>query len=134
MNRLILLTLFVIVSGCGGPKPVPTYPVSGKVVIGGKPVASALVVFHPEDATSDSPRPRATTGTDGSFTVSFGESQAGAPAGNYKVTVELWLAGSRSDEGPSNRLPAKYSKPDSSGLAAKVIEGTNQLEPFILKK
>lgn len=122
------------VAGCGGPKAVVAYPVSGKVVSGGKPVASALVVFHPEGTSGDLPRPRATTAADGSFTVTFGEGRNGAPAGPYRVTVEQWLAGARSDEGPSNRLPAKFSKPESSGLTATVAEGPNVLEPFVLKK
>jgi hypothetical protein len=133
LRTLVLAVALVGLAGCGA-KPVAVFPVSGKVVVAGKPVASALVVFHPLGASADAPRPRATTGPDGSFTVTFEEGRAGAPAGTYRVTVEQWLASARADEGPSNRLPAKYAKPESSGLTATVGEKPTELEPFVLKK
>jgi hypothetical protein len=132
-RHLLLPFALVVLSGCGA-KPVAVFPVSGKVAVAGKPVASALVVFHPEGAPADAPRPRATTGPDGTFTVTFADGRTGAPAGTYRVTVEQWLASARSDEGPSNRLPAKYAKPESSGLTATVGVTPTVLEPFVLKK
>lgn len=131
---IIIVLITISMSGCGTSKKVPVYPVSGKVLLGDKPVASALIVFHPEQSSENETRPRATTGPDGSFTISFGEDQKGAPAGEYRVTIEQWLAGARSDEGPSNRLPAKYSKADTSGLKATIVAGENTLTPFVLKK
>jgi hypothetical protein len=136
--RKLSFTVFMAASlgltGCGQSKKVPTYPVAGKVLIGGKPVAHAIVVFHPEGDEPNTDRPRATTNADGSFTIQTTDGQEGAPAGKYRITVEQWLASKRTDEGPSNRLPGKYAKPESSGLTATVVPGPNELQPIVLKK
>src|SRR5262249_18859054 len=65
---------------------------------------------------------------DGSFTLTTYVANDGAPVGDYAVAVTLrtppW------DElgkpGP-NQLPARYGQPQTSGLRAKVIEGTKEL-------
>lgn len=136
--RKLLFTAFLAVSltltGCSQSKKVPTFPVAGKVLIGGKPVAHAIVVLHPDGAEQNADRPRATTNADGSFTIQTTDGQEGAPAGRYRITVEQWLASARADEGPSNRLPAKYAKPESSGLTVTVVAGPNELQPIVLKK
>jgi hypothetical protein len=36
------------------------------------------------------------------------------------------------DQGPINRLSAKYANPDKSGLSAEVTAGPNELKPFHL--
>ena len=133
MARMLFLFCLIIATGCGS-KVTSVYPVSGKVLLGEKAVANATVVFHPIDPAERSPRFRATTGADGTFVIASVEGQNGAPEGAYRVTVEQWLAGTRNDDGPSNRLPAKYAKPESSGLSATVVAGSNQLSPFVLKK
>ncbi len=56
------------------------------------------------------------------------EGNDGAPAGDYQVTVELWLA--KGDEGPVNRLPFKFSRPESSALTAKVNPEPTKLNPL----
>jgi hypothetical protein len=136
--RKLLFTAFMVASlgliGCGQSKKVPTYPVAGKVLLGGKPLAHAIVVLHPDGGEPNADRPRATTDSDGSFTIQTTDGQDGAPAGTYRITVEQWLASKRTDEGPSNRLPAKYAKPESSGLTATIVPGPNELQPIVLKK
>jgi hypothetical protein len=130
-----VVALVGIAAGCGGEaRRKPTFPVSGKVLDGSKPVANATVVFHPVGGVeADVPKPRGTTAADGSFTLTSYDGNDGAPAGEYRVTVEQWLAG-RPDEGPSNRLNAKLAKPESSGLTASVSTGPTELKPFDVKK
>ena len=115
------------------PGRPPTYAVAGKVLNGNKPVANATIVFHPADPTPDAVKPRGTTRADGTFTLTTYDGNDGAPAGEYRVTVEQWLAG-RPDDGPSNRLNPKLSKPDSSGLRATVSAAPTELKPFDVKK
>lgn len=122
-------------SSCGGDGRKPTFPVAGRVLRDGKPVAHATVVFHPTGAAEPDPvRPRGTTGADGSFALTTYDGNDGAPAGDYRVTVELWLSSGRGDEGPTSRLPTKYAKPDTSGLTATVNPGPTELKPFELKR
>ncbi len=127
---------------CGRPGPQrPVFPVRGQVLLDGKPVANALVVFHP--AGADETRPRAETDSDGRFAVSTYGTGDGAPTGEYKVAV-LDLHGegeageAPADEGGARkgapgRPPARYADPESSDLRARVLEGNNELEPFRLK-
>lgn len=121
--------------GCGSKGPT-LHPVKGKVVgADGKPLEHATVVFHPVGATDPNlSRPRAKVAADGTFTLSTVGTDDGAPPGEYKVTVEQWLAGPRSDDPPANRLPAKYASPDQSGLTATVGSGPTELQPFVVKR
>jgi hypothetical protein len=119
-------------AGCGESEPL--YPVTGKVLLDGKPAAHATVVFHPVAAKPGAVRPRAKVEPDGSFKLTTYEANDGAPAGEYRVTVELWLSSGRGDEGPTSRLPAKFANPESSGLTATVTAGPNELKPFTVTK
>lgn len=114
----------------------PTFPVQGKVLMpDGKPAEHATVVFHPANESGpDVVKPRGKVAADGSFQLTTYDGNDGAPAGEYRVTVELWLSTGRGDEGPTSRLPAKYANPESSGLSAAVNAGPTELKTFQLKR
>jgi hypothetical protein len=134
MIRIRFLLLAATLTGCAAKDAgVETHPVTGQVLEAGKPIANATVVFHPDAPTAVFPKPSAKTDANGNFRLSTFGSQDGAPAGRYRVTVELWLAG-KPDEGPSNRLPAKLSQAETSGLTATISDGSNALKPFDLRK
>lgn len=137
VRRLVLFLFAIAVCGLPACQPgtgrKPTFPVTGKVLLNGKPAEHATVVLHPTSAGPDEPRPHGTVGPDGSFKLTTYEPDDGAPAGDFRVTVELWLAG-RPEEGPTSRLPAKYAKPDTSGLTVTVNAGPTELKPIELKK
>jgi hypothetical protein len=126
----------LLAAGCSnneGRKPV--FPVRGRVLFEGKSAPQALVVFHPlgtED--KDAVRPWGQVGPDGTFTLTTYKSGDGAPAGLYRVTVELWLSTGKGDEGPTSRLPARYANAATSGLTATVDAGPTELRPFQLKR
>lgn len=122
-------------AGCGSKGPT-LYPVTGKVLgPDGKPLARASVVFHPVGAADpNAVKPRGTAGEDGTFVLTTTTTGDGAPAGEYRVTVEQWRAGSRPDDPPANRLPPKYANPDQSGLTATVGTGPTELQPFTVKR
>ena len=126
--------VFVGVS-CSKSDRIPVFPVQGTVLLDGKPVAHAFVVFHPLGNTGPGDlHPRAQADQDGTFVLSTYESDDGAPAGEYRVTVQKYKAPTDSDNGPpTNLLPGRYAKPDSSKLNARVQDGQNDLPPFQLK-
>lgn len=131
-RNALALVLFAAL-GCG-TKPPDLVPVAGKVTTGdGKPLEHASVIFHPVGG-GDGPKPRGKVGADGSFVLTTHTTGDGAPPGEYRVTVELWLAGARADDPPANRLPAKYARPESSGLIVTVTPGQPELKPLVVKR
>jgi hypothetical protein len=121
--------------GCSKSEGTPVYPVTGKLVgADGKGIPHATVIFHPTNGDASSPKPRATTATDGTFSLTSHNTGDGAPAGNYRVTVELWLNSGKGDDAPTNRLPQKYAKPDESGFTATVNTSPTELQPFVIKR
>jgi hypothetical protein len=122
-------------SSCARNERVPVFPVQGKVLLHGKPLAHAFVVFHPVERSGPGDlRPRAQAENDGTFFLSTYDSEDGAPLGEYRVTVEKFKPPTDADNGPPvNLLPARFARPDTSRLTARVHEGSNDLPPFELK-
>lgn len=157
MKRILsagLVLFLVSLSGCGGaidPNRPKTYPVSGTVSQGGKPVADANVSFHLKDGSQGA---IGVTDASGNFNLTTFTSGDGAVAGEHVVTVTKFDgpkivprgAGSITDTGdepeeeeekptrkaardPKSLLPAKYADPKTSGLTATVTEsGENKFE------
>lgn len=131
-NALVVFVLSAAL-GCGAKGP-ELVPVQGKVTTAdGKPLEHATVILHPV-AGGDAPKPRGKTGANGSFALTTATTGDGAPPGEYRVTVELWLAGARADDPPSNKLPSKYAKPETSGITATVTAGQTELQPIVVKR
>jgi hypothetical protein len=142
VGQVALPLVAVLLSSCGGKSSSkPVHPVSGKVLVEGRPARHALVVLHPLGGSEDQEaRPRGQVGADGTFTLSTYGRDDGAPAGEYAVTVEWWLSGAtaRTREGdgppPANRLPGRYANPSTSGLRVRIGEGANELQPIQLRR
>jgi hypothetical protein len=106
----------------------PVYPVRGRLVCQGRPVAGVQVTFHlRDDSSAPVPVPTGQTDEGGWYTLSTYAAADGAPAGRYTVTVH----GQQADGRP---LPVRYARATTSGLHAVVKEGTNQLPAFEVKK
>jgi hypothetical protein len=145
---LASLLATITLGGCGTGKPAPryaSYPVRGRVLFQGKPLAGALVTFHPVEESRfgpDVPRPTGHTDDDGKFQLTTTTTGDGAPAGPYLVAVS-GLARPPSEGSvlpdPSKPLAkgdvtkGRYLDPKKSGLTAEVKEGENELPPFDLK-
>jgi hypothetical protein len=135
----VLLTLSLGISGlpgCAGDKRKPVFPVTGQVLVDGKPAENAIVFFHNQEIPPSraDPRPCAVVGRDGCFRLTTYESDDGAPAGKYRVTV-IWTTKSVVGDGDEkNLLPARYMSPNTSGLTATIDEGPTQLAPFRLTR
>jgi hypothetical protein len=116
-------------------------PVRGKVLYRNKPLPGALVTFHPKGANPVTVvRPVGLTGADGTFTLTTGQ-KAGAPAGEYVVTVICSEAveppaGKGFSTAPPetrDRLKGAYADREKSALQVEIKKGANQLEPFPLE-
>ena len=114
----------------------PVFPVTGQVLVNGKPAPHAFVVFHPvATSEADAVRPRAQAKEDGTFQVTTYGRDDGAPAGEYALTVELFRAPTANDDRPpTNILPGRYANPKTSGLSVRVDEGPNELPPLRLAR
>lgn len=130
----LVLSVGVFAVGCKGRTEdgrLKVLPVSGKLLVNGRPAAKAEVFFHPVDKSGarESIRPFAQVQADGSFRLSTYDTFDGAPAGQYQVTV-VWPSVVKVDgddmPGP-DWLRGRYSKPGQSGLTVAVTETTTDL-------
>lgn len=117
----------------------PVFPVFGKVTYQGKPTDNALIIFHPvSDPDPNAPHPLTRVGADGSFKLTTYETDDGAPAGEYDVTI-TWVNevdnqnAPKEDQRPAkNMIPDRYAKAETSGLRVTVKKESNNLPPFEL--
>ena len=149
------LTLAVVVAlgaiglaGCGGSTMPKVYPATGTVIWKGEPLADATVSFVPSvGAPSDGK-----TDAQGKFTI-MTNGKPGARAGACKVTVSKFAGAAPSmpaapkpedmmkmyekkkkGEVEKGEIPAKFGRPDTSGLSAEVTtEGAKNVFTFDLK-
>jgi hypothetical protein len=131
---------FPFLAGCSSDNlQQPTYPATGKVTFGGKPVAGAMVVFHPVDKSKFKweELPQAVTNEQGEYSLYTYTSNDGAPAADYTVGIALVPV---ADEGEDqvklekNRiiLPSRFADPKTSGLTAKVETKATVIQTFDL--
>jgi hypothetical protein len=124
--------------GCSGDPALVCHPVTGQVTFDGKPVAEAMVVFHPlESIAGAAARPIAYTDASGAFALTTNESRDGALPGEYAITVELRAPRQVGEEivrDGRNILPAKYSQPTTSGLKFTVNAGENRVPEIKLAR
>jgi len=119
--------------GCSESGP-ELAPVTGRVFLDGVAVVDAGVLFAP---TSQGPAASGSTSADGSFRLRTG-SEDGALVGSHRVVISKaetrgisadadGLSGAISDGGWQfiEYLPARYSRPDTSGLTAEVVANSN---------
>jgi len=126
----LLWTASICLSGCGPTEHLPECaPVTGKVTIGGEPLASAMVTFHPE---GEGNKGQAATEADGTYVLNTYDVKDGAVIGKHTVTVERYLPPMPTQPGgkiPSARstVPRKYNTPEKSPLKYEVKSGTNNV-------
>jgi len=111
-KTLGLFCALALITGCGGE--FKTVPVSGTVTLDNVPVASAGVMFLPQQA---GPPAYATTDANGKFTLNTGRYPGAAP-GKYRITVNKETAsgvpsGPDELESSSRTLTVKQAIPAS---------------------
>jgi hypothetical protein len=122
--------VFLCTSGCGGGMKI--VPVSGKVMIDGKPLKRGVLTFNPNPAKGNSARIscRGKVQVDGRyelFTDDGSHNTKGAPLGWYKVTIGT----TQGDDAP---LPVndKYTEFTQTDLEIEVVENP-QADAYDLK-
>jgi hypothetical protein len=142
LAHLLLLAGFVV-TGCGDGK-IARYPVTGTVLVDGKPAHGVQVILIPIDGDEEfqRERPAGFTGPDGKFQLTTFGTFDGAPAGKYKVMMR-WFEGMGQAQGPRDdrqkprrgrdKLNGKFADPDQSGLTAEIEKGGTELPPFELR-
>lgn len=135
-TSLLILAVCMLPAGCG-PKEAKRVPVSGQVVIDGKPLTHGIVRFVPEGS-------RASMGTldeQGRFTLTCFDGSKGAVLATHGV--EVAAAESLSETAVRWHAPKKYANLQSSGLTVEITEPTDDLvielswaggRPFVERK
>ncbi|MBN2293200.1 MAG: hypothetical protein JXM70_12290 [Pirellulales bacterium] len=123
MNRVgwtVCGILLIILAGCGDGRP-HRVPVSGQILIDGKPLSQGTIRLVSENA-----RPATgTIGPDGRFSLGTYERDDGCVPGRHRVAVvALEII-----NGSAQRwhAPKKYAQPGSSGLSVDISEATDSL-------
>jgi hypothetical protein len=125
-----IVVLMVMAAGCGKSGDA-LVPVTGRVLVDGKPAAGAAVVFHPADGTGDGTHPVAQVDANGEFQLTTIRSGDGAVPGEYRVTLTRYVSAPRrkgieGEEAPArNLIPDKYARADSTPLTATIRAGAN---------
>ena len=140
-SQWVLLTLAgaaAALAGCGeNGDRIETFPASGQVLWDGQPLVGALVVLHPLASTQPLLLPaRGETDEHGRFVLGTYDSEDGAPAGDYRITVHwhpVVNSGGSFEPGP-DIVPAQYSDPLRTELKARIAAGENHIPPLSLRR
>lgn len=117
----LLAIAFPGIVGCGDGAP-ERYPVSGTVLIDGKPLTHGLVTFYPTSGRSSFGQVNA----EGRFTLSSRKAGDGVLPGSQRVTVK----GSESlnEKQTKWHAPKKYANQDTSGIVIEITEPVDDLQ------
>lgn len=136
LRAVAALAFVALLVGCEKKAQYPKrHPVSGRVLVDGKPVVRAVVAFHPTSPHADGKSYGASTFTDedGVFRMTTIESGDGAVPGEYVMTVVAnYVAKGDLDVTVPDLLKGKYADPKTSPLRVEVKEGVNDLSTFDL--
>jgi hypothetical protein len=142
---------YLMTSDLWGIRRRTVYPTEGSVYFQGKPAAGARVTLIPVDKGRDRYFPTGKVGPDGSFKLTTYETDDGAPAGRYHVTIvrgqmeadeyaELSKKMSPQDIAQLAKKMArdplfdKYANPRDSGLTTEITsQSLNKLDRFDLR-
>jgi hypothetical protein len=109
---LVCLPVCALVLGCdSGPKRVP---VSGQVLLDGKPLTSGYIWFMPKNERAAS----SAIDSEGRFTLSTYDEHDGCVLGMHTVTVTATKP--INDMQTLHLIPPKYNDPATSGLAFEI--------------
>jgi hypothetical protein len=116
------LLLSLVVCGCSDEGDIdrkPVYPVTGKVMMHGVPLADAAVSFAPREGQ---PTAAGRTNAAGEFTLTTYEFGDGAAAGNYAVLVTKAIAAAAAGPDAGHVADATSSDP-TGGHNAEAASG-----------
>ena len=130
---VVLLIGVLAQSGCqdeprGGPRVV-TIPITGKVLVDGKPQAQVQVQAQPvSGSTPTHTTPSAFTDAEGNFAIQTYEAGDGAPAGEYKLTFRWGQISLMSGRYEGDKFNGKYRNPARSEHSVTVSESDDPID------
>jgi hypothetical protein len=107
-------------AGCSDPSTVATVPVSGKVTVDGRPIASGQVSFTAADDKVGAGLCTGSIGADSAYKISS-DGKPGAQPGKYKVTVTPSMVPPAGGVRPPLPYNASYSNPQLTPLVIEVV-------------
>lgn len=120
----------VILAGCGGDSGFA--PVSGRVLLDGKPIEGAAVLFEPESGGVPA---TGVTNANGEFSLSTTGHGPGAAVGKHGVSVSKQVVAQpnrKVEEGEIVAMkyltPEKYASSRTSGINIEVKRGLSPVE------
>lgn len=121
-HRILLgVGLIVVVGGgCGDGRPTRV-PVSGQVLIDGKPLTFGDIMFLPEGGRAS----QSSINKDGRFTLSCYDTNDGALLGNHQVSITA--AEPINSKVMRWRAPKKFANIRTSGLTQQITGPTDSL-------
>jgi hypothetical protein len=126
--RPLALAALLLAVGCGsGPKLIP---VEGQVTVGGQPLKTGTVTFHPDTSKGNTAKyphfPLGTIDPSGKYSLSTG-GKPGAPPGHYKVAVHAAVPSDPKDEYSEPRLliDEANTSPETTAHTAEVKAGAS---------
>lgn len=126
-----------LLAGCGGNDRnwKETIPVSGSVMVDGKPAEGVMVVFHPEGGmdTAQPTETKSMTDKEGKFVATTYEVGDGAPPGAYKVTLTWPKLNTISMSFDGDKFKGKYAKPDRSKFEVEVTSGGEPVDMGVIE-
>ena len=140
LGRMIrnLLFLSLITIGCGGerkpPNPKPVIPVSGVILVDGKPVEGIQIKFHavtpdPENATLS----MAKTDDEGAFVAWTYRADDGVPPGEYTLTFDDQSQAKPHLRSNPDLFRGKYSDPKTSKFKLTVSEDEGPVDMGVIE-
>lgn len=123
------LVALVAVVGCGHGGP-DLAPLSGTVLLDGRPLERGIVQFVPESGTGP-----AAVGSiaEGRF-VAETAGRRGARPGRYRVRIEARaLPVDETDTLPKSLIPARYGNPSTSGIGYDVVASQDNVVEIALQ-
>lgn len=133
-RRLLAVLALLLAIGCAQKVDdgLTKFPVTGTVLVDGKPQAGVRVRFfrYGKPGRTNADTPAAVTDREGRFVLSTNGDGDGAVAGTYKVTF-FWKRGNA--PGTPDLLGGRYTKLETSPFEVTVVEGENELPPFELE-
>lgn len=132
---LLMIACLVTSVGCG-QRAAPVYPVSGSLLVNGRPATGATLFFHPQaDRVSEKRMPFAIVKEDGTFQATTNGPNDGAPEGVYAVTV-VWPVRGVSEgemiEGP-DQLQGRFASSANPAANVTVLSGPNEIPAIDLR-
>lgn len=110
--------------GCDSPENIAQ--VSGKVTLGGTPLANALVRFQPAQGSPSA----GYTDADGEYMLTYSRSIDGAEIGEHWVSISTYSNGNPDAEPPApptpEKVPARYNS--NSEIKKTVSKSSNRID------